>query len=196
MLLRVSSPKLALNNWSWGKHTPEEPQCRTACKVYPCLWAVLLHAMATVVPIPTPDILLLFLHDTWMLIPPLSSHTSALSFKGLLPSLALPTFQALPHMLLGVHTLHISHHFPSMERCPGRNLMLVSTRHEKVPPWHISATTLAGAAGPPALSNSWREHQQHHTKYHLSGSMGSRKMFSAACAHIWQLGELCFLCNI
>lgn len=46
------------------------------------------------------------LHFTWHLdahIPTLFPRESALYFKGLLSSLALPTFQALPHTLLGVH---------------------------------------------------------------------------------------------
>lgn len=76
---QVSSPKLALNQWSWGKHTSDRPQCRTDCKVHPHLWAVLLHAMATVVLTPTPDTLLLFLRMSPLYVTPGCSYPRSVS---------------------------------------------------------------------------------------------------------------------
>lgn len=168
---QINSRKLALNQGSWGKHPSKGPQGRRDYKVHPCLWAVFAcngHRGTNTYSRHTAAILtyVYTLHDTWMLISPLSFHVCLLSpLRASSPPQPFPPSRFCPTHFLGcTGTLPISHHFPSMEKHPGRSLTLVSSRREKVPPTHLSATTLLGADGPLVLLNPCREHQQQHTK--------------------------------
>lgn len=166
---QVSSPKLAQNQWSWGMHTSDEPQCRlqSSPMCLGCSIACHGHHSTNTCSRQTAAVFtyLYTSHDTWMLYP----HSLFMCLPSPLrascpPQPFPPSRLCLTHSLGCTGTLPIHHHSPCMERHPGRNLLLVSTRHEK----GATTTALSHNTGwgwdPLVLPNPFREHQQQHTK--------------------------------